>query len=120
MPMGMLIQDGHNIWESGQWDWLSCWVNVKFDRDDYSWSDEQLFDIVIGRIRSGKASISSEALHHKKSCCLSLRVPMSSYDTGESIAFAAIQLAERYQEQCRIGKTRLDRIYLFRWLNEQR
>jgi predicted metalloprotease len=75
---------------------------------------------LIGCIRSGKAYISSEALHHKKPCCLSLRVPMCSYDTGESMAFAAIQFAERYQEQCRIGKTRLDRIYLFRWLNEQR
>ncbi|KAJ5775288.1 uncharacterized protein N7511_000299 [Penicillium nucicola] len=120
MPMGMLIVNGQNLWESDQWSQLSCWVNVKFDRWEYTWGDDQLLDLVIARIESGKATISSEALHHKKACTLSLRVPWNSNDTGDSIALAAIQLAKRYQDEVLAGKTRLDRIYLFRWLNEQR
>jgi hypothetical protein len=45
---------------------------------------------------------------------------MGPNDTGDDIALAAIKLAEMYQEDCLGGRTRLDRIHLFRWLHEQR
>lgn len=91
----------------------TLWFTVRFSNKDRQFSDHELINFTIQRLRIGEFTVDSGPVHQGRGFCISF--PVSIYGASRSECLAiVIRLVECYREDIMSRDIFIDRDFLFR------